>query len=139
MIWYHYTGFRNLERIFEDGALMSIHERDRRKHPNDPRVDQMIQRYKAEKGKRGFQRCEYVYLTNQNAQPMGSNKNQVVLGFDLPNKPNFGENLIISYVSLDHMFEIGTSLINKAVPRSILEKYTDYSHVEVVGNTSCRP
>ena len=49
----------------------------------------------------------YIYFTADNSRPMGERGNDVVMGFELPNKPNKEPFLILPKVSLEHLVDVG--------------------------------
>lgn len=122
MKWYHFTGIKEFEAVLRDEALISLFEKSReeaRKIPVPAKIalelgpnaflddlnagHEKLRREQPDE----YNRMNFIYLVSDNSIPRGERGNDLVLGFELPEKPNQGPFLILPKISLEHLVDIG--------------------------------
>jgi len=120
MRWYHYTGLNKFKKILADEALLSFYQKMREDFKgNLEEVEKQIQAHRELDGEKEYQRNNYIFLTPKNDHPVGT-YNDVVLGFELDQEPNFQAILILPKVSLDNLVDVGARKIHLPFVRGIL-------------------
>ena len=122
MKWYHFTGIKEFAQALQDEAMISLFEKSREQVRAIPVPDDVAarlgpnaylddlnaghERLRQEKPDE-FDRINYVWFTSDNSIRMSERGTDVVMGFELPNKPNKGYFLILPKVSLEHLVDVG--------------------------------
>lgn len=105
MKWYHYTGIPELKAIVADEALLSFYESLRKQAEDPVVVDEFLR--KSTPCENEYRRNNNVFYTPDNTRPKGIRGNDVVLGIELDQKPNYLGILTLPEVSLDNLVDIG--------------------------------
>ncbi len=141
MRWYHYTSLEIFDKILTDEALLSNYERIRKSVLDNPdilkRLERGLDSTRLEDPKE-YRRNNNIFLTQYNNHGVGRCP-EIALGFELNQKANSRDFLILPIVSLDSLVNIGTTQIHIPTVREILNTAHNgkYRRIPIYENNSC--
>lgn len=140
MKWYHYTGIEQFKQILVDEALLAHYQKLIKICKGNPEAIQKAKERQKQLrivDEREYKRLSNVFLTSLKDFPAGKQGNDVILGFELSQKPaDKYRTLILPKVSLDNLVDIGAKTIHLPTVRETLEithngKYSDIPIYEI--------